>query len=490
MKQVHISLRAVGKTYKGVSEELEVLKGISLEIPPAMKLCIVGRSGSGKSTLLHMLGTLDNPDRGHITYNGEEFHRLLPDFTALENVMMPGIIRGDNRTELENRAAEILDYLELSPAQCTINRANCPGGSSNGQRLRGAVICSPAVILADEPTGNLDSISAASVFQLLCRLSSEKKCTLVLVTHNRELMKGMDECYELNKNNCRLNPGQVYAQEETDGAVIHRNRLLIILMPRLKSLKSLPVLRMTHLLIRKGKRIPSNKVQLKGAYLRVSDDIRSLYNLGYFDDVRVYADDTDRRKISLTFEFKEKPQILNIRFQSKDSYTADTFRLITMLTKIRETRFPAEKRIILRMCPVILAGEPVSPLPESRMRSAILGHMSVSKLEEVMTLKQYNMLDYAKLANDMEIIREEYKKAGVLPDSEGDRYYTGEIKVSSGDNNPREKLPGRLFFLAGIPLKGGTLANFVLSFLDKGVIKTGGGVRTNLQQENETGFTP
>ena len=187
---------------------LEVLKGIDLHIAPQEIVSIVGASGAGKSTLLHILGTLDRADQGTLMIDGTEvnklgdralaefrnkkigfvfqFHHLLPEFTALENICIPAYIGGKPKDEAVRHAMELLDYLNL-----TDRKDHKPSQLSGGEQQRVAVaralINRPAVVLADEPSGNLDSKSAQELHQLFFRLRDEFKQTFVIVTHNPEL---------------------------------------------------------------------------------------------------------------------------------------------------------------------------------------------------------------------------------------------------------------------------------------------------------------
>ena len=187
---------------------LEVLKGIDLHIAPKEIVSIVGASGAGKSTLLHIIGTLDRADQGTLLINGTEvnklgdkalaefrnkqigfvfqFHHLLPEFTALENICIPAYIGGTSKDEALKHAMELLDYLNL-----TDRKDHKPSQLSGGEQQRIAVaralINKPAVVLADEPSGNLDSASAKELHKLFFRLRDELGQTFVIVTHNPEL---------------------------------------------------------------------------------------------------------------------------------------------------------------------------------------------------------------------------------------------------------------------------------------------------------------
>ena len=187
---------------------LEVLKGIDLHIAKKEIVSIVGASGAGKTTLLHIIGTLDRADRGSLLIDGTEvnqlndknlakfrnqkigfvfqFHHLLPEFTALENICIPAFIGGVSKEAAMKHALELLDYLNL-----TERKDHKPSQLSGGEQQRVAVaralINKPAVVLADEPSGNLDSASAKELHQLFFRLRDELGQTFVIVTHNPEL---------------------------------------------------------------------------------------------------------------------------------------------------------------------------------------------------------------------------------------------------------------------------------------------------------------
>lgn len=194
-------------------DHLTVLKGVDISIKKGEIVSIVGSSGAGKSTLLHILGTLDKADKGQIILNGEQieslsgrklaafrnkhigfvfqFHHLLPEFSALENVCIPGWIAGDKKREVVIRAKELLKTLGLG------NRLeNKPQQLSGGEQQRVAVaralINRPAIVMADEPTGNLDSANARELHQLFIELRNTFELTFLIVTHNEELAKMSD----------------------------------------------------------------------------------------------------------------------------------------------------------------------------------------------------------------------------------------------------------------------------------------------------------
>jgi lipoprotein-releasing system ATP-binding protein len=188
--------------------KLPVLKGVSLHINKGELISIVGASGAGKTTLLHILGTLDRLDSGDLEMNGAtisklsekklaafrnknigfvfQFHHLLPEFTALENVCIPGFIGGTSKTKVETRAKELLSFLGLSD-RIQHKPSELSGGEQQRVAVARALINNPAVILADEPSGNLDSATAKDLHQLFFKLREEFNQTFVIVTHNEEL---------------------------------------------------------------------------------------------------------------------------------------------------------------------------------------------------------------------------------------------------------------------------------------------------------------
>ena len=203
--------------YDGVTE-LPVLKGIDLEVKKAEIVAFVGASGVGKSTLLHLLGGLDRPTEGTIFYEGEDifalddqeldrfrneevgfvfqFHYLLPEFTALENVMMPGLIARQQSDVVQNRAKELLDYVGLGE-----RLEHRPSELSGGERQRVAIaralVNQPKVVLADEPTGNLDQKTSEAVHDLLWTLNDQFSQTFIIVTHNQTLAQRADRLIQL-----------------------------------------------------------------------------------------------------------------------------------------------------------------------------------------------------------------------------------------------------------------------------------------------------
>ena len=202
-------IRATGlsKAY-GDGRRIDVLVDLDLEVAAGEAVAIVGQSGVGKSTLLHILGTLDQPTSGTVRFDGVDifglnereqatfrnrevgfifqFHHLLPDFTAVENVMMPALIRGVSATEAEGRARAVLERVGLGE-RLTHKPGELSGGEQQRVAVARAVALSPRAILADEPTGNLDPATGAEVHTLLMDLNRAHNITLVIVTHNDEL---------------------------------------------------------------------------------------------------------------------------------------------------------------------------------------------------------------------------------------------------------------------------------------------------------------
>ncbi len=223
------ALRGLRKVHQGPAEEVVVLRGLDFDIAAGDSMAILGASGSGKSSLLHLLGALDRPTAGEIRFKGRDlaslapteaarvrnrdigfvfqFHHLLPEFTTLENVAMPALIAGTPRREAFARARESLSLVGLDE-RVEHRVTTLSGGERQRAAIARAVLLRPAVLLADEPTGNLDEATGAKVGDMLARLNAELGMTLVVVTHNHNLAALMGRRLELQG-------GELYARNET-----------------------------------------------------------------------------------------------------------------------------------------------------------------------------------------------------------------------------------------------------------------------------------
>ncbi|BAV91595.1 ABC transporter ATP-binding protein [Candidatus Desulfovibrio trichonymphae] len=208
----------VGKKFADMGEHLEIFKNINLIVEEGEALAVVGASGSGKSTLLHLMGALDTPSSGHVLFDGRDmagmnrnekaffrnktlgfvfqFHHLLPEFSALENVAMPAVIGGARPADALPEAVTLLEQMGLGE-RTNSKTSTLSGGERQRVAIARAVFLRPRVLLADEPTGNLDESAGARAGTLLRELNREHNMTLVVVTHNRDLAAGMDRVMEL-----------------------------------------------------------------------------------------------------------------------------------------------------------------------------------------------------------------------------------------------------------------------------------------------------
>jgi len=220
-----INVTGVSRGFRQGPKRVQVLNDVSLQVPAGTSMAIVGASGAGKSTLLHILGGLDKPDEGEVFVDGQsmwqmnesqrcdlrnsrlgfiyQFHHLLPEFTALENVAMPLLIRGESTATAVTQARNLLDKVGLGQ-----RLDHKPGELSGGERQRAAVaralVGNPACVLGDEPTGNLDERTANHVFDQLLELNTELNTSLILVTHDMSLAARMNQRFELHMG--RLSP--------------------------------------------------------------------------------------------------------------------------------------------------------------------------------------------------------------------------------------------------------------------------------------------
>ena len=208
-----VTLQEVSKTYRQASAGLEVLKSVSLSVMPGEIVAVVGPSGAGKSTLLHIAGLLDRPSAGSVFFGGEDctaigddrrtairrggigfvyqFHHLLPEFSALENIVLPQMIAGRPRREAALRAGELLEQTGLAQ-RATHRPARLSGGEQQRVAIGRALANRPRVLIADEPTGNLDPQTALSVFEVLLAAVRDHGVAALIATHNMDLAARMD----------------------------------------------------------------------------------------------------------------------------------------------------------------------------------------------------------------------------------------------------------------------------------------------------------
>lgn len=218
-----LEAKNIFKTYTKDSQRIDVLKGVTFSLQKSEAVVIEGASGAGKSTLLHILGALDRPSSGHVYFEGSDlfqknekalaafrnqelgfvfqFHHLLPLFNALENVMMPALIHGTSKKEASGEAAELLKQVGLSH-RLLHKATELSGGEQQRVAIARALMMRPKILMADEPTGNLDAENSNRIFELLFEMTAHYQTTLVLVTHNEELASRL-------KNRIRIQDGKI-----------------------------------------------------------------------------------------------------------------------------------------------------------------------------------------------------------------------------------------------------------------------------------------
>jgi len=224
-RETILEAQGVWRVFEGTKAPIEVLRGLDLTVPAGEVVVVIGASGAGKSTLLHILGTLDVPDRGTVLIRGVDpqrcsprelnllrnrdigfvfqFHYLLPEFNALENVMMPAVIGGRDRGEAQQRALKLL--VDVGLEERLYHRpAELSGGEQQRVAVARSLINEPSIVLADEPSGNLDERSSESLHALVHTLSRSKGRTFIIVTHKRELLEKADRGFVLEGGTLRL----------------------------------------------------------------------------------------------------------------------------------------------------------------------------------------------------------------------------------------------------------------------------------------------
>ena len=232
MPGARVDIRNITKTFELGGRVIEVLRGVDLTLEPGAMVAVVGSSGAGKSTLLHVMGALDLPSAGTVSYDGVplssmsrdglarfrnrtigfvfQFHHLLPDFTALENCAMPGLIARLDSATAQKRAAALLDRVGLSK-----RLAHRPGELSGGEQQRvalaRALLLEPRMLLADEPTGNLDSQTGDEIHELMVELNRERGMTMLVVTHNKQMASRLPLVLHMADGRLLERPAQVQA---------------------------------------------------------------------------------------------------------------------------------------------------------------------------------------------------------------------------------------------------------------------------------------
>jgi len=220
MNKTILKIEKLNKSFKDKKRNIHILDDLDFQVDKGEFVSVLGKSGSGKTTFLNMIGMLDRPDSGDIYYAGQnvskapnskidllrnemlgfifQFHYLLPEFTALENVMLPGLIGKKSRSEVEKRAKELLIEMQLEE-RLDHKPTELSGGEKQRVAIARAMINEPKIILADEPTGNLDEETSDVIHGLLRKICKEKDQTIIVVTHSTELANITDKRYHLTK---------------------------------------------------------------------------------------------------------------------------------------------------------------------------------------------------------------------------------------------------------------------------------------------------
>lgn len=218
MSKIALELKKINKTYKGKTENIHILKDLDLKVCEGEFISILGKSGSGKSSLLNVIGMLDSFDSGEIFIEEKkidkndsemidriknknigfvfQFHYLLPEFTALENLMLPALLRGGNKKEIEEKAKNLLKEVGLEK-RYHHKPSELSGGEKQRVAISRALINDPEILLADEPTGNLDEETSENIHNLFKKINVKKKQTIIVVTHSKELSNITDKKYYL-----------------------------------------------------------------------------------------------------------------------------------------------------------------------------------------------------------------------------------------------------------------------------------------------------
>ena len=220
MNKTALELRKINKIYKGKTENIHILKDLDLKVSEGEFISILGKSGSGKSTLLNVIGMLDSIDNGEIFIEEKkidrgnekdideiknkkigfvfQFHYLLPEFTALENVMLPALLKGEDKKKAEEKAKKLLEEVGLGE-RLHHKPSELSGGEKQRAAISRALINDPEILLADEPTGNLDEITAAEITQILQETAHKLNKCVIIVTHSKDVAQKADAVLELKQ---------------------------------------------------------------------------------------------------------------------------------------------------------------------------------------------------------------------------------------------------------------------------------------------------